>query len=416
MKTVRGRSYWLLTSAWIGFSLLAAQQALAADAEYQFDIPAESLSKALADFSQNSPQQIIFSESEVKGLSTPGVHGKYAPAQALQILLSTTDLNVEVNPSGVLMVRPKKAQAASTEGAADNAGVETVVVTGTNIRGTTNPSMPLSSYTRDEIDVTGLGSISQFVKRLPENFAGGASDETVGTLAGGGNAVNQVAGSGVNLRGLGSDSTLVLIDGHRVAPANNSGNFVDLSMIPLSALERVDVLPDGASAIYGSDAVGGVMNLVLRHDFDGAESRARYSATTDGGGAEKELAQTFGKTWNGGSALITYDYNYRDPIKSRDRDYASSNADPFSLVPSQLKHSTFATANQALSESVSLLGKASGRIVPRIWIRPMWVATPSTARRALQILAARLGSRSVCPKTASSNSARPMVRATQIRP
>jgi outer membrane receptor protein involved in Fe transport len=352
---IRARSAWLLTSALAGFGLLTVGSSQAADAAYQFDIPAETLSKALADFSQNSPQQIIFSESAVQGLATPGVHGKYAPADALRILLAGTDLDVEVNASGVLMVRQKKVQAASTEGAAEN--LETVVVTGTNIRGAANASAPLSSYTRDQIDATGLGSIAQFVRRLPENFGGGASDETVGTLAGGGNAVNEVSGSGVNLRGLGSDSTLVLVDGHRIAPGNTAGNFVDLSMIPLSALSRIDVLPDGASAIYGSDAVGGVMNLVLRHDFDGAETRARFSTTTDGGGNDEEVAQTFGHTWDGGSALITYDFDSRGSILSRDRDYASSNANPFTLVPAQGKNALFATANQSLTDDINLFAE-----------------------------------------------------------
>lgn len=351
----RGRSRWLLTSA-LAFGLLGTQHLQAAEVTYQFDIPAESLSKALADFSQNSPQQIIFSESAIEGLSTPGVHGKYTPEQALRILLSATNLNVEVNASGVLMVRQKKVQAASAEGAATN--LETVVVTGTNIRGATNPSVPLSSYTRDQIDATGLGSIAQFVRRLPENFGGGASDETVGTLVGGGNAVNQVSGSGVNLRGLGSDSTLVLVDGHRIAPGNTAGNFVDLSMIPLSVLSRVDVLPDGASAIYGSDAVGGVMNIVLRHDFDGAETRARFSATTDGGGQDEEFAQTFGRTWSGGSALITYDHDSRSSILSRDRSYASSNANPFTLIPPQNKNALFATADQSLADNINLFAEA----------------------------------------------------------
>src|SRR6185437_6090175 len=126
---------------------------------------------------------------------------------------------------------------------------------------------------------------------------------TVGSIAGGGNATNKVDATGVNLRGLGNDATLVLINGHRVAPGNTEGNFVDLSMIPLYAVERVEVVTDGASAIYGSDAVGGVVNIILGRNLDGAETRVRYGSVTNGSTTEREVGQTVGHGWDTGSAL-----------------------------------------------------------------------------------------------------------------
>jgi len=126
---------------------------------------------------------------------------------------------------------------------------------------------------------------------IPQNFNGGASESTVISVTGGGNAVNTVAGTGVNLRGLGNDSTLVLVNGHRVAPGNLFGNFVDISSIPLYAVERVEVVTDGASAIYGSDAVGGVVNIILGRNLDGAETRARYGRVTNGSTHERKSAR-----------------------------------------------------------------------------------------------------------------------------
>ncbi len=328
-----------------------------------FDVHSDAAVNAIPEFARQAGIQIVAPADQLNGVRTHEVKGSLDLHAALSALLAGTDIEIASENAQTIMlrVRPKNAEAASDQGAASTATngqpIETVVVTGTNIRGAANPASPVDSYSRDQIDLSGLGSVQQFVRRLPANFGGGASDETVGTLVGGGNAVNAVGGAGVNLRGLGSDATLVLLDGHRIAPANNAGNFVDVSMIPLSALERVDVLADGASAIYGSDAVGGVINLVLRHDFDGAETRARFAAPTDGGGVEEEVAQSLGRTWDGGSALISYDYDLRSPIYASQRSYTSANANPFTLVPKQLHNSVFAMGNQALTGDISVFGE-----------------------------------------------------------
>ena len=332
----------------------------AQDISKTFHVEAQAANTGIPEFAREADVQILVAEDAVRGKTVHAVQGTLPVRAALSALLADTGLAVDSDDGKTIVLKalPPKNAAAPTEGQAEhNEAVETVVVTGTNIRGSANPSAPISSYTRDDIDLSGTGSVQQFLKRVPENFGGGASDETIATLAGGGNAVNAVNGAGVNLRGLGSDATLVLVDGHRIAPANNSGNFVDVSMIPLSALSRVDVLPDGASAVYGSDAVGGVVNLVLRRDFDGEETRARYATTSDGGGQEEEAAQTFGRGWAGGSALVTYDYDYRAPIDSSDRSYTGGNANPFTLVPPQLKNAVFATVNQSFPGNIELFGE-----------------------------------------------------------
>src|SRR5690242_694514 len=106
---------------------------------------------------------------------------------------------------------------------------DAAAVTGTHIRGTADSAFPISIYNRDVIEASGASTLQQFMQMIPQSFNGGASENTVVSVTGGGNAVNVVSGTGVNLRGLGDDSTLVLVNGHRMAPGNLFGNFADIS-------------------------------------------------------------------------------------------------------------------------------------------------------------------------------------------
>jgi outer membrane receptor protein involved in Fe transport len=130
---------------------------------------------------------------------------------------------------------------------------------------------------------------------------------------------NFSSASGVNLRGLGSGATLVLLNGRRLAPGASDGRFVDISGIPLSAIDRIEVLPDGASAIYGADAVGGVINFILRDDYEGAETLARMGSATDSAPNESQVAQTLGTRWERGNALVSMEYYKRSNLASADR-------------------------------------------------------------------------------------------------
>jgi outer membrane receptor protein involved in Fe transport len=232
-------------------------------------------------------------------------------------------------------------------------------VTGTHIRGTNDSAFPLWIYNRDVIEASGAGTLQQFIQMLPQNFNGGASESTVQSVAGGGNAANTVQGTGVNLRGLGNDATLVLVNGHRLAPGNVSGNFVDLSLIPLYAVERVEVVTDGASAIYGSDAVGGVVNIILGRNLDGAETRARYGRVTSGSTSETEVGQTLGHGWDTGSAQLIYDYWDRTSLAASSRDYTQSAPEPFMLLPQQVRHSAFISVDELITPAIQLFAEGN---------------------------------------------------------
>src|SRR6185312_1480191 len=120
-------------------------------------------------------------------------------------------------------------------------------------------------------------------------------------------------GSGLNLRGLGPDATLTLLNGRRMS---YDGLFqaVDISAIPADAVDRIEIMPDGASAIYGSDAVGGVANVILKRDFNGVTVGTRYGGATDGGLITHEYNVTAGTTWATGGLIVAGEKTSSDPI------------------------------------------------------------------------------------------------------
>jgi iron complex outermembrane recepter protein len=245
------------------------------------------------------------------------------------------------------------------DAAAADEAPDAAPVTGTHIRGSTDSAFPITIYTRDVIEASGATTLQEFIQKIPQNFNGGASETTIGSVTGGGNADNKVEATGVNLRGLGNDATLVLINGHRVAPGNTDGNFVDLSMIPLYAVERVEVVTDGASAIYGSDAVGGVVNIILGRNLDGAETRVRYGSVTSGSASEREVGQTVGHSWDTGSAQVIYDYLDRTPLNADSRSYTDSAIQPFMLLPEQVRHGVFFSVDDSVSDNIQLFAEGT---------------------------------------------------------
>src|SRR5262249_45918644 len=160
---------------------------------------------------------------------------------------------------------------------------------------------------------SGYGRTEDLLRSLTQNFNGGPSEDT--QIAGGNESGSNVSqGTGGNLRGLGAGSTLVLVNGRRLAPRAGDGRVARVSSIPLFAIERVEVLPDGASAIYGADAVGGVVNFIMRKNYQGAESQVRLGSVTSGSARELLVSQSLGTTWNSGSGLLALEFGKRDAL------------------------------------------------------------------------------------------------------
>jgi iron complex outermembrane recepter protein len=197
--------------------------------------------------------------------------------------------------------------------------LQRVEVTGSNIRrSTTETAAPVQTVTREDIEKSGRTTVAEYLQTLTADSQG-----SVPTTFGNGFASGA---AGLSLRGLGASSTLVLINGRRIAPYGMADDgqkvFTDLNVIPLEAVERVEILKDGASAIYGSDAIGGVVNIILRKNYKGTVAKVQYGQSRYGDGGETRATITHGfgdmetQGWN---VLMNLEVGQRDPIWNRDR-------------------------------------------------------------------------------------------------
>lgn len=352
-------------------------------APVELNIPAQSLEDALLELARQASVQLVISSGSLPQRSAPSITGTLRLNEALDRLLRDTDLGYKWTGEKTLMIAPRGAgmQTISTTSAGEfqsarptqdeenreeehltkaeeemrRGRVEEVVVTGSHIRGAQNLSSPVITFDRRDIEASGYSTTQQFIRSLPQNLSS-VSDTTVGQQNGGPGAQISYDGSGINLRGLGSDATLVLLDGRRLASAGD-GSFVDISLIPLNAIERIEVLTDGASAIYGSDAVGGVVNLILRTDFQGAESRVRYGAVTEGSRNERQVAQMLGGSWESGRALLSYEYHRDTALDAADRDFIVPEMGGYEqhvIIPGQERHGALVSLAQRVNDALEI--------------------------------------------------------------
>jgi len=205
--------------------------------------------------------------------------------------------------------------------------VERIRVTGSSIKRTAlEGALPITVFSRADIDAAGITSAEQLLLQM--NIAGNSSDN----LASNGGIVSEEQRgnngvSGANLRGQGADATLVLLNGRRVATHGLKGRAVDLNSIPFAALERVEVLRDGASAVYGTDAIGGVINFITKRDYTGAEVSAFVDHTEAGGGNIYRGNILFGTgdiNKDGWNAFATLSFKKNEVLEGTDRDFSNT--------------------------------------------------------------------------------------------
>ena len=201
-------------------------------------------------------------------------------------------------------------QTAQAQMPATAAVPEQVLVTGSLIHGTAVVGVPVTNLGVQDFTETGNVFIGDLFRTIPQaNVAPGPSAVNSGG--------HQERETRVNLRGLDRTGvrSLLMVDGVRFPPQADGLCAIDPSIIPALALDRVDILADGASATYGSDAIGGVINVVLKRGFDGATTLLHFQALTDGGGTEFQGSQLYGRTWEGGDITLTYEYINEKPVK-----------------------------------------------------------------------------------------------------
>ena len=313
---------------------MPAQAAMELGQQAHFDIPPQELPSALLKFSEQSGVQVTSPGELVEGKKSQGVVGNFSAAKALALLLQDTALDFDVVDARTVVITAAAAprisrrelQRVSETGngaaagsdvapvhlaqatAADvqtgqisdsnnhdvnNPAMEEVIVTGSSIKQINGETaLPVQVMKREEIERTGATTVQELFQQIS---AASSSGNTVVAQATG----NQTGAiSTISLRGLGSARTLILIDGKRSAvygggSGGPAGSSVDISAIPIAAIERVEILKDGASAIYGSDAIAGVVNFILRKNFQGVDISATGGTPTGHGGGQNELLSAY---------------------------------------------------------------------------------------------------------------------------
>lgn len=225
------------------------------------------------------------------------------------------------------LVAPAHAQIADQAEAAPapQNDVADIVVTGTSIRGVAPVGAPVTSLDQESIQLQPGSTTTELLRNVPSIANLGASDQYFGA-ANNSNA-NITGGNGINLRGLGTEATLTLVNGHRVPPAGTQGQFFDPSIIPTFAIGKMEVMADGGSAIYGSDAVGGVVNILLRKNFNGVEISARQGFNGDV--HSYQVGGIAGRRWDSGSIMIAYEHSERTPLAASARSLYTDDLRPY---------------------------------------------------------------------------------------
>lgn len=225
-----------------------------------------------------------------------------------------------------LLLLSLAAAVASTAGQAlaqeeDTRELRRIEVTGTQIdRVDIEGTSPVTSFSREDIEASGVTTLQELMRELPAagpgsfNTQNDSQDDTSsGTAA-------------ISLRGLGASSTLTLVNGRRVVRSAQAQDittgFVDLNSIPISAIERVDILKDGASPVYGTDAIAGVVNIILRDNYEGFEITAGTGTSSEGDADEDIIEMVWGTGYDGGNVVVSLNHLKRDILIMNDRDFS----------------------------------------------------------------------------------------------
>ncbi len=322
-----------------------------------FDVPSGDARPALRQFAQQAKQEIVFEVKDVAGITTRAVQGEMTPVEALDAMLANTGLVVsrDVKTGAFAVRRENEAEAKNVSRAiADSSDrpskktdsdsytndqgeqvlkLESYEVTGSRIRGVLGEVtiQPVSTYTSDELERLGVQSVTDLMRYVPQ-LAQPRYDTSLDSSAG--NALQSQAGTGGlvslgdGLRGIGPDTTLVLINGRRVSKlgaANDAGQgLYSLSSIPFGAIDRIEILKDGGSAVYGSDAIAGVVNVILKKNYYGTELATTYRTSDKTDTALSRIVLTSGIKSGPLRIDLAASWSEQNSLAPRDRDFSAS--------------------------------------------------------------------------------------------
>ena len=346
----------LMLSSTAAVAMLAAVPSGGAAAQGRdtthFDIPGGTLEAALDSYIDQSGRDLVYRTDQVADVRVPGVAGEYASVDALNHLLSGSDLIAVSDTSGALMVVARAQTAAQSQPAAqprrqpaaappadEPEEPEVITVVGSQIPGVrVDGALPVTVLDSDAIEALGGLDADDIFRSIPQ--MGDVGFNSTENVSGGINSARGDVAS-INLRALGTGNTLMLLNGRRMVnhPGTQSENLVPVvtvnaNAIPITGIRRVEVLLDGASALYGSDAVAGVVNTVLKDDFDGLVLDLRYGGEPDVDSREVRMTLQAGRNFNRGRSNISLfaAYTDRDPVYASERDWAA-NADLRDRLP-----------------------------------------------------------------------------------
>lgn len=301
--------------AMLGCGVALAILALATGAAAQqrsFNVPAEEAARSIPDFARQADIQIVAPVTQLRGVRTMAVRGDMDVRQALGLLLQGTGLEIASDDGSTIVLRRASGQAAPAEETATV--VDEIVVSGSRLaRPGGDSSTPVSVLSAEQIAASGTLVIEDFLTQQPQ-FVGSQTARSN----------NPGTGSAqIDLRGLGPKRTLILVNGRRYIYFA-SDQVTDINTIPSALVERVDVLTGGASAVYGSDAVAGVVNFVLKDRFDGLQLSAQVGGDTRGSALSRNVDLTWGADLPGGRGnVVIYANAYdRGGIRQSERGYS----------------------------------------------------------------------------------------------
>lgn len=338
----------LCRAALMASAAVFAHSATAAAQTRNFDVPAQSVRTGLPLFAKQAGLQIIFPLEDANASRIQPLHGAYDIRQALRTVLAGTGLSV-ISDNGHTVVlrksgdpvRPRSTPVAMTQPVSSPPAasvpsdprppaptVQEIIVTGSNIRRADSGALPLSVVDQSVMATRNASTPVALLTSLPQVTGAPLNEGANGSFSARGDF------AAINLRGIGSGNTLVLLDGRRLAPhaisTTDEGGLpsasVNVNQLPTQGVNHIELLRDGASSIYGSDAVAGVINYIIDKKFNGLEAKVRSTANEYGDGKEFGASLLAGMKFAQGRGHITatVDFYHRDAIFLKDRPYTAA--------------------------------------------------------------------------------------------
>ena len=307
------RAAWLLGVAGIATGGLGAIPASAQQAARAFDIPSGPLAPALRAFARQAGVGFVFPEDMVAGKTSPGLKGAFTAGEALKRIVAGSGLDVVNDPSGALSLKavvPKAQAAAPTQ--------SEIVVTGTRLDPRFAGAAPVQIVKQETAEESGLLDSAEVLRNQPA-VSGPRSQLHFSSESFGGTYDGGPGSQTIALRGFLPSQTLVLLNGRRIVAAGTEGvpTGPDLSTIPTALVDQYEVLTDGASPVYGSDAIAGIINIKLKQNFDGLNVFGAFLAPQVGGGQTGIVSGSYGKTFDRGFIGFGAEYRQTEGVEAR---------------------------------------------------------------------------------------------------